>query len=212
MVTAYYVRVSSKSQQHASQLPDLEAHAEQQRGEVKWYKDTFSGRTMERPGMDALLADLRAGRVKTLVVWRLDRLGRTAVGLVKLFDELRELGVNLVSLRDGINLATPAGRLIANVLASVASYETEVRAERQRAGIEAARDPDTGKCGWGGRKPGTMVKRNRELDDHVRALHGQGTPVAKIARLTHLSRPTVYNILQTSPATRGHRKKAPAAG
>ncbi len=211
MITAYYVRVSSKSQQHASQLPDLEAHAQQQKGEVRWYKDTFSGRTMERPGMDALLADLRAGRVQTLVVWRLDRLGRTAVGLVKLFDELRELSVNLVSLRDGINLATPAGRLIANVLASVASYETEVRAERQRAGIEAARDPDTGKCGWGGRKPGTMTKRTRELDDHVRALHGQGTAVAKIARLTHLSRPTVYAILRKANAVRGRRLKTTAA-
>lgn len=199
-VTAIYGRVSSKSQQLASQLPDLEAHAQQQKGEVRWYKDHFSGRTMERPGMDALMADIRAGRVKTLVVWRLDRLGRTAKGLVSLFDELRELGVNLISLRDGVNLATPAGRLIAHVLASVAAYETEVRAERQQAGIEAARDPETGRCHWGGRKPGVMVKRSKEIDDHVRELHNQGTPVAKIARFVKLSRPTIYAILNGCPS------------
>lgn len=195
-ITAYYARVSSKSQTLAGQLPELEAHARQQQGEVRWYSDTFTGRTMDRPGMDALMADIRAGKIKTLVVWRLDRLGRTAKGLVGLFDELQQLQVNLVSLRDGVNLATPAGRLIAHVLASVAAYETEVRAERQQAGIEAARDPETGRCRWGGRKRGTMVKRSKELDDHVRDLHRQGTPVAKIARLVKLSRPTLYAILK----------------
>lgn len=66
---------------------------------------------------------MERGEVSTIVVWRLDRLGRTASGLTKLFDELRARKVNLVSLRDGLDLATPAGRLMANVFASVAQYE-----------------------------------------------------------------------------------------
>jgi DNA invertase Pin-like site-specific DNA recombinase len=92
--------------------------------------------------------------VSRVVDWRLDRLGRTAKGLTALFAELLELRVNLVSLRDSIDLNTPAGRLMANVLASVAQYETEVRAERVRAGQMIARA--NGKT-WGGSKPGRML-------------------------------------------------------
>jgi DNA invertase Pin-like site-specific DNA recombinase len=76
---------------------------------VPWYKDTFTGKTLDGPAMTRLLADLRAGKVKSVVVWRLDRLGRTAKGLTALFDELVVLKVNFVSLRDGMDLGTPAG-------------------------------------------------------------------------------------------------------
>src|SRR5947209_3428366 len=114
--TAIYVRVSTKQQDQRSQEPDLKRWAQSQEGEVAWYRDTFTGRSMERPGMERLLADVREGKVGTVVVWRLDRLGRTAKGLTALFEELREKGVGLVSLKDGLDLSTPAGRLMANVL------------------------------------------------------------------------------------------------
>lgn len=80
-----------------------------------------------------------AGQVKQLVVWRLDRLGRTASGLCKLFEDLQAKKVRLVSLRGSVDLGTPSGRLIANVLASVAAYETEVRDKRVKAGQTVAR-------------------------------------------------------------------------
>jgi DNA invertase Pin-like site-specific DNA recombinase len=134
-----YIRVSSKTQDTAAQEADLKAWAVG-REDVRWYRDTFTGRTMDRPGWTKLAADMAAGKLGAIVVWRLDRLGRTAKGLTALFDELRERGVNLVSLRDGLDLSTPAGRLMANVLASVAQYETEVRSERQMAGIAAAKE------------------------------------------------------------------------
>ena len=73
--TAIYLRVSSKQQDHASQMPDLERWAAAHDGEVVWYKDKFTGKTMDRPGMERLLTDLRAGKVERIVVWRLDRLG-----------------------------------------------------------------------------------------------------------------------------------------
>ena len=81
------------------------------------------------------------------VVWRLDRLGRTAKGLTALFEELQRLGVGLVSLKEGLDLSTAAGCLMANVLASVAQFETELRSERILAGQAAARAQ--GKR-WGG--------------------------------------------------------------
>ena len=191
--TAVYVRVSSKQQDQRSQESDLVRWAKGQEGEVVRYQDTFTGKTMQRPGLDKLLADLREGKLSTVVVWRLDRLGRTAKGLTALFDELRELNVNLVSLKDSLDLSTPAGRLMANVLASVAAYETEVRAERVLAGQEAARA--AGKT-WGGSKKGRRLKVSEEQVRVIHKMHAEGAKIAAIARATGLSRPTVYRLLE----------------
>ena len=191
--TAIYVRVSSKQQDHASQLPDLERWAAAHDGEVKWFKDKFSGKSMDRPGMERLLTDLRAGKIERIVVWRLDRLGRTTRGLCQMFEELGERKVDLVSLKDGFSLASPAGRLQARILASVAEFETEIRAERVAAGQAVARKK--GKR-WGGSKKGWRWKVS---DDQVAAIHemqAAGKQVTHIARVTGLSRPTVYRVLR----------------
>lgn len=156
---AIYVRVSSKSQDQRSQLSDLEKWAGIQDGEIVWYKDKFTGKTMDRPGWNKLVAAIDAGAVSKVVVWRLDRLGRTAKGLTALFDDLYKRKIGLFSLRDSLDLSTPAGRLMANVLASVAAYETEVRAERVLAGQAAARAQ--GKA-WGGSKKGRLLSVTKE--------------------------------------------------
>jgi DNA invertase Pin-like site-specific DNA recombinase len=135
--------------------------------------------------MDAV----RARKVSRVVVWRLDRLGRTAKGLTALFAELLDLRVNLVSLRDSIDLNTPAGRLMANVLASVAQYETEVRAERVRAGQAIARA--NGKT-WGGSRPGRLLHVTQDQVRTIRRMKREGEAISAIARATGLSRPTVY--------------------
>lgn len=194
---AIYLRVSSKSQDVASQEPELRRWAAQQEGDIRWYRDRFTGKTMERPAFTRLLRHVRVGEVQQVAVWRLDRLGRTAKGLTALFDELTELNVRLVSLRDGLDLSTAAGRLMANVLASVAAYETEVRAERILAGQAAARAK--GKT-WGGSEKGRRIKVN---DEQIRLIHrmkAEGEKVAAIARATGLSRPTIYDVLKTEPA------------
>jgi DNA invertase Pin-like site-specific DNA recombinase len=188
-----YVRVSSKQQDHASQLPDLERWAAAHDGQVQWFKDKFTGKSMTRPGMDRLLADLRAGKVERIVVWRLDRLGRTTRGLCQLFDELTERKVDLVSLRDGFSLASPAGRLHARILASVAEYEGEVRAERVAAGQAVARR--RGKR-WGGSKPGWRWKVSDEQMAAIHEMKAAGRKVAHIAKVTGLSRPTIYRVLR----------------
>jgi len=189
---AIYVRVSSKRQDLASQLPDLERWAAAQGEQVKWYRDKFTGKTMDRPGWQKLQAAIERGEVAKVVVWRLDRLGRTAAGLTRLFAELQERKIGLVSLKDGIDLSTPAGRMLANVLASIAQFETELRAERVRAGQAAAKA--AGKS-IGGRKAGVRVRLTEEKERAVKRLHKSGASISEIARTLELSRPTVYKAL-----------------
>jgi DNA invertase Pin-like site-specific DNA recombinase len=199
---AIYVRVSSRAQSEASQLPDLKRWAEAQGGTIRWYRDRFTGKTMERPGWGRLQAALESGAVSQVVVWRLDRFGRTAKGLTALFDDLARRRVNLVSLREGVDLSTASGRMLANVIASMAQYETEVRHERVIAGLAAAKErgvrlgrPAVGK----GR--GTRTKVTAEQEMMVLRLKSEGKKVAAIARAVGLSRPTVYAILKADPAT-----------
>ena len=194
---AVYLRVSSRNQDTRSQEPDLKRWAEAQDQPVKWYRDKFTGRTMDRPAWKKLEADVRAGRVVQIAVWRLDRLGRTARGLTALFDELQCRQIGLVSLREGLDLSTPAGRLMAHVLASVAQYETEIRAERVRAGQAVARA--NGKR-WGGSRKGRRVKVTDLQIRMIRRLKQDGESIAAIARAVGLSRPTVYDVLRDGRA------------
>jgi len=193
---AIYVRVSKAIQSTQSQLPDLKRWAAAQEEPVRWYQDKATGKNLDRPGWKQLHSALKLGHVSKIVCWRLDRLGRTARGLTALFDELQGRKVGLVSIRDGLDLSTPAGRLMANVLASVAQYETEIRGERVRAGQAAARA--RGKR-WGGSKPG---RRHKVSEVQVRAIHRmkeEGETIAAIARAVGLSRPTIYTALKTPP-------------
>ncbi len=191
---ALYARVSKRNgkQDVRSQLPDLERWAAAQDQPVRWYRDQFTGRTMDRPGWNRLQAAIDAGEVSTIVCWRLDRLGRTARGLTALFDDLLKRKVGLVSLRDGLDLTTPAGKLMAHILASCAEYETEIRAERILAGQAAARA--AGKV-WGGGKPGRRVTLTVEKEQTIKLLREQGKGISEIARVVGLSRPTVYRAL-----------------
>jgi DNA invertase Pin-like site-specific DNA recombinase len=189
---AIYVRVSSKRQDLASQLPDLEAWAAPQRTECRYYRDKFTGKTLDRPGWIKLQAAIDRGEVSKVVCWRLDRLGRTAKGLTALFADLTDHKIPLVSVKDGIDLSTASGRMLANVLASVAQFETELRAERVRAGQAAAKA--AGKS-IGGRKAGTRVRLTQEKERAVKRLHSAGTSVSEIARTLQLSRPTIYKAL-----------------
>lgn len=190
-----YVRVSSKGQDTRSQEAELRAWANGQSESVEWYKDKATGTNFNRPGWQRLWADVLAGKVSKVVVWRLDRLGRTVRELVTIFEELDTRKVGFLSLRDGFDPSTPAGRLTRNVLASVAQFETEVRSERQLAGIDAARQANGGKCPWGGRKKGAAVKATPEKVKAVKAMHADGKPISEIAHVVGLGRQSVYRIL-----------------
>ncbi len=190
---AIYVRVSTRKQDTRSQEPDLQRWVESfADAPVKWYRDKMTGKTMDRPGWKRLEADMDAGMVLKIVVWRLDRLGRTASGLTLLFEHLYRRGVGFESLRDKIDLSTPAGRLMANVLASVAAYENEVRSERIAAGQAVARA--NGKV-WGGSQKGRRLKVTDEQVATLQRMLAEGATKAAMARATGLSRPTVYTLL-----------------
>ena len=191
---AIYPRVSSRKQDTKSQEPDLKQWAEAYGNgiPIKWYRDKASGKNMDRPGWKRLEAAIDSGKVVRVVVWRLDRLGRTASGLTTLFDKLVSLGVGLVSIKDGLDITTPAGRLIANVLASVAAYENEVRSERIAAGQAVARA--AGKT-WGGSERGRRIKVTNEQITTIQRLQNEGATKTAMARATGLSRPTIYSVL-----------------
>ena len=104
---ALYLRVSGRGQDTASQEPDLKRWAESQDGPVVWYRDKFTGKTMDHPGWNKLAKDIEAGKVRKLACWRLDRLGRTAKGLTALFEDLVTRKINLVSLKDGLTSRPP---------------------------------------------------------------------------------------------------------
>ena len=106
---------------------------------VTEYTDTISGAKDRRPALDRLVKDARRRRVDVLVCWRLDRLGRSLKHLVTLLDELQILGVAFVSLQEGIDATTPAGKLQMHILAAIAEFERARIAERVRAGLARAR-------------------------------------------------------------------------
>jgi len=193
---AIYLRVSSKQQDTASQEVDLKrwVAAQPEGAAVQWYQDKFTGKKMDRPGFNRLIAAIQAGEVSTVVVWRLDRLGRTARGLVSLLDDWSTAKINVVSMREGLDLSTPAGRLMCNVLASVAAYETEIRAERVSAGQAVARA--NGKR-WGGSEAGRLLHLKTEQVQLIKRMNAEGESVSCISRAVGVSRPTVYRLIRS---------------
>ena len=195
---AVYVRVSSSDQSSRSQMAELACEAKAApEEEVWWYEDKFTGTTMDRPEWNRLWWDVLKGKIARIVVWRLDRLGRTSSGMTALFDELKRLNVGLKSLKEGVDLTTPGGRLMCDIMASMAMYETSVRSERQRAGIDAAKA--AGKAFGRPKGTGRAIKLTDERRALIVKLKSEGTAVASIARLTQLSRDSVYQVLASQP-------------
>lgn len=190
-----YLRVSSKSQDTELQKPALEKWVETHGKPATWYRDKFTGRTMQRPGWEKLYGALKKG--DTVLIWRLDRLGRTCHELSRLFVEFKERGINLVSVHDDINLGSPTGRLLANMLASIAQFDNEVRTERVREG--QARAKEQGKT-WGGKNKGERSAKIKEREKDIRTLYHAGQTISQIARTVGCSRPTVYSVLGLEPA------------
>ena len=121
---ALYARVSTTEQEPENQLEELRRYASARDWTVREYVDHgVSGTTDRRPALDALLADARRRRCDVVVCWRLDRLGRSLKHLVLLLDELQALGLAFVSLAEGIDCTTPAGKLQLHILAAIAEFE-----------------------------------------------------------------------------------------
>lgn len=176
-----YGRVSTTDQN-----PDSQRDALQLSGVDKIFIDTFTGTKASRPELDKVREILRPG--DSLVITRLDRLGRSLKDLLALSSELESLGVDLEVLEQRIDTKTPEGRLFFNMVASFAEFERELMKSRTMDGLAAARA--RGKVG--GRKP----KLTQSQIVQIMKMHNEGEYISGIAEIFAVSRPTIYRIIE----------------
>ncbi len=144
MRAAIYARVSTFDQEPENQLQELRRYAGARGWTVVEYVDRgVSGAKDRRPALDELVKHARRRRFDVLVCWRLDRLGRNLKHLITLLEDLQALGVAFVSLAEGIDATTPAGKLQMHILGAIAEFERERIRERVMAGLQRARAQGT---------------------------------------------------------------------
>ena len=175
-----YARVSTSDQNSASQEDALLAA-----GADKVFVEHFSGTRASRPELDKLLIQLRSG--DTLMITRLDRLGRSTKDLLSMATKLEDLSVNLLVLEQNIDTATAEGRLFFTMVAAFAEFEREIMRARTMDGLAAAR----ARGRTGGRKP-SLSNSQTSL---ARKLANEGHPISQIAQDLGVSRPTIYRVL-----------------
>lgn len=180
-----YARISTQDQDLALQRDALAA-----RGCEKIFTDTASGAIDDRAGLTAALDHARPG--DTLVVWRLDRLGRSLRHLIATITDLEARGVGFRSLHESVDTTTSAGKLVFHVFAALAEFERELIRERTRAGLVAARSR-----GRRGGRPPALDAGRLALARTLRA--DPATSVAAICRTLGVSRATLYRHLGHRP-------------
>jgi DNA invertase Pin-like site-specific DNA recombinase len=185
---AIYARVSTADQRAHLQLDALRDLAARRGWKLaeEYLDHGVSGSKDRRPALDKLLADAHRGKFAVLAVWKLDRLARSVRHLVLLADELRVLGIDLVSVEDTIDTTTPSGRFTFHVLGAVAELERELIRERTIAGLHAAR------------RRGAKLGRPRVRFDVDRALQlrGEGKSYDAVATGLGVSVGTVHAALK----------------
>ena len=190
MSIAVYIRVSSYSQKSDSQKAEirqwLTAHGHNL-DDVQWFEDKESGTTLDRCDFIALCEAIFSGTVKTVVVWKLDRLARSMKEGINILSAWCEAGVRIVSITQQIDLSGTVGHLVAGVLFGIAEIEHQHIKERQAAGIAVAK----GKGIYTGRKAGTTKAK----PERAKVLKDQGLTHAEIAQALNITVRTVGNYL-----------------
>ena len=176
-----YARVSTEDQNPAMQIVALK-----KAGCTRLFKDELSGATgVKRPALLRCLKALKKGG--TLIVWKLDRLGRSLRDLITMLDDLKQRGVKFHSLTEAIDTTTPTGRAMWQMIGVLAELERSLISERTHAGVSAAKKR--------GVKFGRKPKLTRQQIDHARKLIEQGEPVGDVATTLSVSRATVYRAI-----------------
>ena len=174
-----YARVST-----ADQNLDLQTDALKKASCEKLYCDKISGVKADRPGLTQALEVARAG--DTLVIWRLDRLGRSIKDLIQISETLKARSIALKSLQEGIDTTTSTGQLMFNLLAVLAEFEKNLINERSKAGLAAARS--RGKLGG---RPKSLTQSQQKLA--VKLYHEREHSIAEICKMMNISKPTLYS-------------------
>jgi DNA invertase Pin-like site-specific DNA recombinase len=172
-----YARVSTNAQD-----PQLQLDALTTAGVDRTYVDHISGVATRRPELDKLLDHARAG--DTIVIWRLDRLGRSMKHLLELIEHLENRNIALVSLNEQIDTTSANGRLILRLLASLAAFERDLLSERTKAGLDAARRQ--------GRVGGRPRALSPAAEEAATRMYQEQKPVGEIAATLRVSRATIY--------------------
>lgn len=183
-----YARISS-----ADQRLDLQLDALQRAGCERLFTDQASGGRHDRPGLTAAQSHLRRG--DTLMVWKLDRLGRSVRQLVELVAALEREGIHFASITDRIDTATPAGRFFFHVMAALAEMERDLIRERTRAGLHAAK----ARGRLGGRRPKLTPQ---QLAHAKKLLEDPETTGAEVAETFGVARSTLYRSIGRRPRGR----------
>jgi DNA invertase Pin-like site-specific DNA recombinase len=180
-----YARVSTREQNL-----DLQVDALKRAGCERIYQDVASGSKTARPALDEMLGQLRVGDV--LVIWKLDRMGRSLAHLVELVGDLVKRKVGLVSLNDPIDTTSAQGRLVFNLFASLAEFERELIRERTQAGLSAARAR-----GRVGGRPKGLSSQAQATAMAAKTLYSEKRlSVSAIASKLHISKSTLYGYLR----------------
>jgi putative DNA-invertase from lambdoid prophage Rac len=187
MRAGFYARVSTHDQQTLGLQSEAMATYIKNRGWVatRQIEDIGSG-AKDRPGRESLLKAARRREIDVIVVWRLDRWGRSVADLMATLGEMTELGVGLVSLTEALDLTTPTGRAMAGMLAIFAEFEREILRERVRAGITQARKE--------GRPHGRPRTASLKADEVIR-LKAERVSHSEIARRLGIGRTSVRRVL-----------------
>ena len=176
-----YARVSTTDQNALMQHDALTAA-----GCDRIFTDTSSGAVASRPELNKLMDQIRPG--DTLVVWRLDRLGRSMKDLIEWMESLGERGIDFRSLQESIDTTTSGGKLTFHLFASMAQFERDLISERTKAGLEAAR----ARGRVGGRKPSLSKEKAQTA---LRLYEAKELTVQEIAEVLGVSRSTIYRAL-----------------
>ncbi len=175
-----YARVSTVGQSLDVQLEKLKGY-----GCEKVYKEKRTGTTADRPQLKAILDYVREGDL--LVITKLDRLARSTYHLTQIAEGLKAKGVGLVVLDQNIDTSTPTGKLLFNVLASIAEFETEIRKERQLEGIQKAKENNV--------KFGAPPKMKPKQVEEMKQRRVSGIPIKELMSTYGISKATVYRLL-----------------
>jgi len=182
-----YARVSTQDQKL-----HLQKDALKKAGCEKILTDQAGGATASRPGLEKVMELLREG--DTLVVWRLDRLGRSLKQLLALIGELEEKKIGFRSLQESIDTTSSGGRLVFHVFGALAEFERNLIRERTCAGLAAARAR-----GRQGGRPKALAEEQRQLA--VKLYHQRELPVKTICQTLGISKPTLYAYVQAAGAS-----------
>jgi len=187
-----YARVSTDDQNLYLQIDALKDY-----GVDEIFEEKESGTKKNRPELLSLLSKLRAG--DTLVIWRLDRLGRTVKQLLELAEDFEKKGINFVSLQEDFDTSTPMGKFVFVVFCAMAQMERDITSERTKAGMTAAKK--RGRVG--GRRP----KDNKNVEIALKMYYSNEYSIPEIIEATGLSKTTIYKYVRDHEGVKNKQQR-----